>query len=52
MVQLLLLLLKLLLLLLLLLLLFGPVEHALGAGRLEVEPAQCPGRASDEIVTG
>jgi len=65
MVQLLLLLLKLLLLLLLLLmlmlmllllllllLLFGPVEHALGAGRLEVEPAQCAGRASDEIVTG
>lgn len=35
-----------------LLLLFGPVKHALGAGGLEVEPAQCTGRACDEIVSG
>jgi len=37
---------------LLLLYRLGPVEHALGAGRLEVQPAQCAGRAGDEIVSG
>lgn len=37
---------------LLLLYRFGPVEHALGARRLEVQPAQCAGRAGDEIVSG
>lgn len=33
-------------------LLFGPVEHALRAGRLKVQPAQGAGRAGDEIVSG